>query len=99
MTNQEICDYLNDLMERDPQAMNVLLTTKTPCNDALVDAPDTPCWPDAITPLGVLCGLSGYDESRQRTRIVAHYDGTALTHFYVADDDTPELIERPEDGA
>lgn len=94
--NQQICDYLNDLLERDSEAMVELLTNKTPCNYALQDAPDTPTWADGITPLGVLCGLGGYNADRSCTNIVAWWDGGTITHFFVADDDTPRLIERPE---
>ena len=93
---EDLCGYLNDLLERDGEAINALLVQKTACNDALLDAPDTPCWPDGITPLGVLCGIGGYLPERQRTRICAWWDGEKVTSFFVADDETPPLIERPE---
>ena len=94
---QGLCDYLNDLLERDSDAMNALLRQKFPCNEALVDAPDTPCWPGSITALGILCGIGGYLPDKQRTRICSWWDGEKITRFFIADDDTPPLIERPDD--
>ena len=92
---QEVCDYLNDLLARDSIAMNALLTAHTPCNDALAAAPDTPVWStNEVTPLGVLCGIGGYERDYRHTKIVAWWDGACITRFFVADDDTPSLIER-----
>ena len=95
MTPQELCDYLNDLVQRDPEAITALMTHRTPCNDDLCAAPDTPTWPDNhISVLGVICGIFGYNESRDCTNIVAWWTGEQIQHFFVWTPDMPPLTDR-----
>jgi hypothetical protein len=58
------CDFLNSLMNLDPEALHNLIETRVACNDALRDHPSVQCWRNeqgqcVVGLLGILNGFIG----------------------------------------
>lgn len=76
---------LNDLLERDPEALHTLMETRVPCNDALADHPTVQVGTREdgtaeVGILGILNGMFGVD-SRGRGAIASLYNDGKLIGF------------------
>lgn len=99
---QKLCDYLNSLVALDPNAIAVLISNRTVCNQALADHPTVQVWEQNggfnVTMLGVLNGLAGMHEDGPNKGfggIAAYFDVDekkpvkSLIGFHVVPADVP----------
>lgn len=86
VTPDDAITYLNELVKLDPKAMNALVETRHPCNQALADHPTAQVATSngglaSVGLLGILNGLFGVDEDGWGP-ITANFDNDgALTNF------------------
>lgn len=65
---QDVCDLLNELLAKDPESVNELISLRVPCNQEIADHPTVQvmCHPDINKPsvgmLGILNGLFGLND-------------------------------------
>ena len=85
VTIQDVVDLLNDALERDPNAINMLFHYSVPCNNQLAEHPTIPIncevkdFPRA-TILGILNGIFGYCDFKKNGPIACIIDEKLYRH-------------------
>lgn len=65
ITAQDVCDFLNEILELDPECAKALVTKRVKCNKAIADHPtiqvqqSSSLYPAKVGLIGVLNGIFG----------------------------------------
>ena len=91
VTPQETVDYLNELLEADPDGINAFFSTRIACTEKMAKHPTVQVGtlnPDyyVFGALGILNGLFGIDEDGWGC-IVAMLDGFKVLRFEIVTDE------------
>lgn len=65
ITAQDVCDFLNNMLELDPECTKALVTNRVKCNKAIADHPSiqvqqsSVLYPNKVGLIGILNGMFG----------------------------------------
>jgi hypothetical protein len=101
ITPQDVCDLLNELLEKDYDCIHELISYRVKCNQAVADHPtvQVQCFKPESKPkvglLGILNGLFGVREDLFGI-ICMEVDGTRIVTFKLTPERISELPEREQ---
>jgi hypothetical protein len=105
VTPQDAVDYLNDLLEKDYEAVEKLIFNRVQCNEALANHPTCQVMADQhdkyeVGLLGVLNGLFGVDQDDNGCLVMlVDAQSQRIVNFVLMDENDDIVVKKEETNA